>query len=562
MAKKQKRPAGKPVGILVTTDEQAILETVSRKLSDASEPDKSRYEAALSRYSRENMSTITKRTFHLSYARLPQYAGCVDMALQEAVASTGTVLAWPSEDMANLCARLDQLPDEFISPALDLSLRICPDFLNDKELQEEMEHPRERIRYVYEHIPVNTNDRAEYFRELFKDSPYQKLPWVQARTLSFEEIMLWVRALELSPSWVLGWMDLPVLGRTAEIEHIMAAYSFLSPTLKQSFSRFIENLAEAAQRGKSVSIPPREGTKRGHPAPEITDAEQFAVYEECRDTVLSKVDTEENRLAYNISDALEWINPILESVPKVILDNPQLTEFTLNRQAEILGVGKFTVFKSKRRGQNLPMTAVVKMCDNIFEFSVHQLISAEIPAVPVPNWLGATAQLLQPYSVRNNLNNVASRIRRGMSDMAAGEDQDAGAELFYPEDESVPRIFAERITEIIEERYITWKELFRGFKWKFLRERAYSMSSSSTPKVITFPKVILFSIVTGIPEDCLVRRDYLRYLPAVVCHRNGGYNPVNKQVRAVLNCILRCVPEYRSKVLAHIWAAAYLGDPI
>lgn len=562
MTKKQMRPAGKPTGILVRADEQSIIEAVNKKLLEANEVDRSRYEASLKQYALDNMAALTKKTLRLSFAKLPQYAGCVDMTLKDAVASTGAALAWPSEEMSALCSRLDRLSEKFILAALDLILRICPDFLNDQTIQNSMQHPRDRLQYAYDHIPMSTNSRSNYARNHTIGNVYDSRLWIDSKSMSFMEIMVWIRKLGLSPGWVFGWTNMPVLAGTAEVERIMAIYPFLSQNLKQSFLLFIEHLEAAECCGRSVSIPTHRITVCEYPEPVMTDDGWFEVYNSCREDVFSKLGTPDNRILYSIGDATALIEPVLLHLRNVIINQPQVAELNTEQQASMLGIGKFTMHKIRHQVQNFPMTAIIKACDDIFGLSIHQLVSSEIVTVRLPNWLGATAELLQPCS-DDDAEDIANWIEQGMPDTAGHAECQSVSGTFYPEDEPVGELFSDRFMEIIEENYLSWKELFHGFRWKFLRERAYYQNDGNDtkiPKIVSPAKIILASITTGIPEDCLVKRDYLAYLPAVISHGENQCIPLGAPARAVLRCILRCVPEYRSKVLANIWASAYLGE--
>lgn len=561
MANKQTRPTGKPVGILVEADAQAITEAVEKKLRDANETDRFRYDAALKQYALDNMAILSRQTCRLSFSKLPEYAACVDMTLKDAVASTGTALTWPSEELSELCSRLDRLSEKFILAVLDLVLRICPDFMNDKAIPDSIPHPRDRLQYVYDRIPMNANQRSNYARDSTTGNVYDSRLWLDSKAMSFAEIMAWIRKLKLSPGWVFGWMDMPVLAKTAKVERIMAIYPFLSQTLKRSFLLFLEQIEAAEHSGGSISIPTHQVAACGYPKPVITDVARFGVYQSCREDVLSKLNTPDNRVGYRGSDAAALVRPVVMHLRDEIMDHPQIAELTTERRASLLGIGADTMHCIKHKKRNFPMMAVIKACDDVFGFSVHQLVSSEIVTIRLPNWLGATAELLRPYS-NDGAMDIADWIKQGMPDAAGYADRDLGTELFYPDYEPVGELFADRFVEIIEERYVNAKELFHGFRWKFLCERAYYQDDKYSERIspnVTSAQTILASITTGIPEDCLVKRDYLEYLPAVIAHGEDQCIPLTDSARTVLRSILRCVPEYRSKVLANIWASAYLG---
>lgn len=545
--------AGRPPAVVSAEHEQIIKQAVQRKLEAAEGPEKEEYLARLSSYYEKYRASVYPQTKvkQLTILSIPEYTHCVDLPLAEAAKCVGVDLAWPSEDMAQVSGLLAALPPKLLSIAWGLIKEISPDFWQNGRIMSKLQTPLDRIMYLLTHSPMKrANFRAELCKEHFGEIPIWTHDPNSYTMNDVGEIAQWASIFNVSPAWLLCWTQWPVLAGTPKIENIMTGYSFLNDTLKEAFRLFLEALAADPGR-KPIARSSPAGLCAGRPEPKILDDTKSSLYNKARTSVLDNA----KRALGDPSCFNEHSDENLTTLVRYITDsimNSGDAKLTKAICKLVLAKGGYitSLTKMKKGERQLFAHQLLWISSDLLHISLHEVLSGQDDFAYLPRWLSATAGLLAQNQ---------SACANTLDKLLAAE----SSSLFYPPDESTGTVFSDRVIELAQDQYADRDGLLKGVKSTFLKQpliRAVRDPGSNQNRKMPVYRLCCYAFLTGVPEDFFVSRNYIKYLRPAYKRKGGTYAVPDGPLKQVLEMLLCCKPETRSRLLAEIWIDAYFAQ--
>lgn len=545
---------GRPPLAIPPDTERKIRLAVQQKLDASEETLKNEYLARLSRFREKNMVKTYPQIHEkrLTIQSVPEYARCVDLPLADVLRCSGAACAWPSEGMAQTAASLAKLSPERLRIARRLISMISPTFWQDETVMSALEFPLDRVMYVLDHYPMKrVTPQIELFKENYDRPPAWKRDPKRCSLYDLQEIMRWSSILDVSPAWLLCWTQWPVLAGTPEQEWIIIGYSFLNDTLKDAFRLFLAKLAQTSPETAPARSAAPAATLASRPKPAAFDDEKHRMYNNAKMNVVSNASAFRNNQVPFSEFPDDCLSAAIKCATDPLLsgDDQALTK-SIYKLAHKKDCSASLLSKAKKGERKIPATVLLWICDELFHLSLHGFLSGLNDYVTLPRWLGATANLL------------SQNPKIGLDKLIARESLRPSDQL-YPPEESIGPIFFDRMVELAEDRYVDRVELLHETDSHYLMEtlvQAIKKSGNIGSTGLTLYKLCCYSVLTRMPEDYFVVRNYLKYLEPVYRRENGSWGRSGQKVRKLLQHILVCKPEFRSELLADVWMTAFFAQ--